>query len=181
MHLALANSGIGPPNLRVVPAVNIADHVGLACAVASSFVKNGPVKDSEEFAECMIALMKAVDSYEPSKGRFSSYARRIMRNRLIDFHRKESRSLEADLLEVDPECERQFDFDFLYSLLEDHPDDSDNDRRNKLVLRQHWIDEVTWKELGSRLGVSQEMARQYGEAAIRLIRKRFNLELSDVA
>lgn len=48
-------------------------------------------KSSDEWSISLIAFAQAVDTYKPDKGSFASYARLLIRSRLIDHFRSQSR------------------------------------------------------------------------------------------
>ena len=58
---------------------------------ASKTVKRGITESDDEFMTAMMAFNEAIDSYNAEKGRFLSFASMIIRSRLIDDIRKESR------------------------------------------------------------------------------------------
>lgn len=48
-------------------------------------------KSSDEWSISLIAFAQAVDTYRPEKGSFATYARVLIRNRLIDYFRSQNR------------------------------------------------------------------------------------------
>lgn len=170
-------AGLPKPILRVVPVINPEDYIGLACAIALPFVKKGQdVKDSDEFGECMFALARAIERHDGDRGAFPKFAAAVMRNQLFDFKKK--KEIQTDSIgeqDVQDNSNSKNHLELLNSFFQDHSDDSAKDKRDKSVLKRHYLEGITWKELGNELGVSREAARKYGESAAKLIRNRFNV------
>lgn len=57
----------------------------------SKFLSRFCTQDDDEFSIAMIAFNEAILSYDESRGSFISYASILIRNRLIDYQRKESK------------------------------------------------------------------------------------------
>lgn len=57
----------------------------------AKFLKTFPVEDSDEFSIAMFAFYECIMAYTPGKGSFFGFASRVIRNRLIDYTRKQKR------------------------------------------------------------------------------------------
>ncbi|MCR5651265.1 MAG: hypothetical protein K6F86_08815 [Lachnospiraceae bacterium] len=63
--------------------------------LASVILKKGITMSDDEYSVALIATSEAIDTYDPEKNSdFWSYAALVIRNRLADLYRRESRSLE---------------------------------------------------------------------------------------
>lgn len=178
--------------MSVGTAINPEEHLGLVCMVVSKYAPKGvPIEDTEEYADGVLALLTAAEryDYEKYKTEFSTYAVRLIRNALIKKWRKQKRQKRDGVVcslgeraVIDPHSNSNYSF--LLSLLDDHPDDTWEDRRNKRVLYDHFINEMTWQEIGdqmaSRYGgeraVTKACVRLYAESAIKMLRERFQLD-----
>ena len=70
--------------------------------LASVILKKGVTMSDDEYSVALIATSEAIDSYDPEKNSdFWSYAALVIRNRLADLYRRESRSFE---LSVSPQA-----------------------------------------------------------------------------
>lgn len=58
---------------------------------ASKFLSGVCTEQDDEFSIAMIAFHEAIQSYSRTRGSFLHYASILIKNRLIDYHRKESR------------------------------------------------------------------------------------------
>lgn len=165
--------------------VNPVDHLGLVRTIAGKFTPIGmEVEDTEQYADGVIGLLRACKTYDPSQGLFSTVAWKSINTAIIQGWRKKGRkkrqgivvSLEekqADPLDVRPDLSNIGHV--IARFLEPHPDDSERNLRCKEVLRQHFIDEKTWQEIGDEMGVSKTRAQQLGNAGLDLIRTRFKI------
>jgi RNA polymerase sigma factor (sigma-70 family) len=162
------------------------DHVGLAHAVASQFVRSNEqdcVRDTEEFAEALLALHRAIEGYDPeySTKSFSSYAWLSMRNAIIHLHRKNTRqikttSLDAvgsnaatdDVTDPDPEVAAAM----VHVLLVDHSEESDKDRSDKELLKRVYLKGERVVDLATEFGVSRVSIYNAMSRAIEKIKER---------
>ena len=172
--------------------INPEEHLGLVYMVVSKYAPKGiSIEDTEEYSEGVLALIIAASKYdyEKHKNEFSTFAVRCIQTALIQRWRKQRcQKRDGTLVPLDGqavEAPVKYDhYDFLLSLFADHRDDTPEDRRNKRVLFDHFVNEMTWQEIGdqmaSRYGqirpVTRACARLYAEAALQLIRTRFKIE-----
>ncbi|MDD7551402.1 MAG: sigma-70 family RNA polymerase sigma factor [Eubacteriales bacterium] len=70
----------------------IRNNMGFIRAETAKFLKRIPIEGKDdELSIAMLAFHEAVQSYDRIRGAFLSYAATAIRNRLIDYYRKESR------------------------------------------------------------------------------------------
>lgn len=72
---------------------------------ASKTAKKSITESDDEFSIGMIAFHEAVRAYEPQKGNFISFASLMIRNRIIDYYRKESKHFGIDSIDRPDEDE----------------------------------------------------------------------------
>jgi DNA-directed RNA polymerase specialized sigma24 family protein len=79
--------------LPPMPAIDPADHIGLAVTVAADFVRPGhDVLDSEPFGDALLALVRAAAGIDRARlDEFPRYAATAMRNQIAASHRWQSR------------------------------------------------------------------------------------------
>jgi len=180
----------------IMTPIKAEDHLGLVCMVVSKYVpRNIQIEDTEEYSEGVLALLNACREYDPKVGLFSTYAVTCIKKSLIQRWRRQKRKKrqgDANLISINSQLSiavpKQIDkvaiSNVLKEMLADHKDDRDNDKRNKQILHDHFLNEMTWAEIAdqmvSRYGqekpVSRACAQQYGAAALDLIRQRFGIE-----
>lgn len=162
------------------------DHLKLLRSVAAPFAPKGiPVDDTEEFADGVMGLLKAVEGFDPTKHlQFSTYATACIHRAIVQGWRARNRkkrtgvmcSLEDhDVIQPEPQIEETKISDAIKLFFDPHPDDSETDIRNKKVLFEHHILQKTFAEIGDELGITRQRANQLGDAAIKLLKERFNL------
>jgi RNA polymerase sigma factor (sigma-70 family) len=161
--------------------IDPADHVGLAHAIASQYIRlrKEKVKDSDQYAEACLALVQAAEGYIPSQGPFSAVAWKVMKNALIDlFRRSQCRKRtatfdrETDLSQLVERPQNQPLVDLLPIFLADDPEETEFDRADKQLLVDLYLKEGSVAEIASRLGVSRERIYQRIRRAIEKIRMR---------
>jgi DNA-directed RNA polymerase specialized sigma subunit len=132
----------------------------------------------------------AAQNFKPEMAtQFSTYATKCIRAALIQSWRRKTRDKRnANVFALDeftnPSAKIEEDFGFVLSWFKDHPDDSAADKRNKRILYDHYFSGMTWQEIADQMDtryghsrpVSKMAAKQFGDQAIALIRKRFNLD-----
>jgi len=69
----------------------IAEYQNFILSSASKVLKRSITDSDDEFMTAMLAFNEAIDSYDKSKGRFLSFASLIIRSRIIDSIRRETR------------------------------------------------------------------------------------------
>jgi len=171
------------------------DHLGLVRMVVSKYVPKGVnTEDSEEYSEGVLALINAYKEYKPEVGLFSTYAVVCIKKSLIQRWRRQKRQKrQGNVVSIDSELcpattpatiDKLVVGVVIEDMFKDHKDDTEKDIRNKKILYDHFMNEMTWAEIAeqmvSRYGqeklVSRVCAQQYGFAALELIRQRFGIE-----
>ncbi len=87
----------------------ISEYQNFILSSASKAVKRSVTVSDDEFMTAMIAFNEAIDSYDRSKGKFLSFASMVIRNRLIDELRRNSRHTAAVFSELENENGAPFD------------------------------------------------------------------------
>lgn len=162
-------------------------NLGLARAVASRFCRRGRIEDSEAYSIACLALVNAAETFDSSKAKFSTWATRIITQRIIsELRRSRKRQVEvsfssldhkvADVVESESESKPP---DFLVDVLtKPDPIDSVLESENKQILRLHFIERKSLSEIGKQFGMTKENVRLRTLKAISLIRLR-NKEVLD--
>lgn len=168
-----------PSAIRPVPRA--VDNLGLARAIACRFAKPGePVEDTEQYADALIGLLKAEETYSPEDGKFSTWAYHCMNSAISSGFKVRKRS-EIPVADAPEEIFDNLEdginsnLELLETFLEFHESDSPKDRLNKEILIKHYLDRRTWDEIGEEYGFSKAAAQQRGQAAIRTIRAKFGI------
>lgn len=77
----------------------IRDYLPFIKSETSKLIKRVTSEQDDEVSIAMIGFHEAIRSYDDQKGNFLSYASMIMKNRMIDYYRKESRHSNIDSID----------------------------------------------------------------------------------
>ena len=77
----------------------IRDYLPFIKSETSKFIKRVTSEQDDDVSIAMIGFHEAIRSYDDQKGNFLSYASMIMKNRMIDYYRKESRHSNIDSID----------------------------------------------------------------------------------
>lgn len=152
--------------------VRVEDHLGLVCSIVLKFVRKGKVEDSELYSVGCLALMEAARTFDPSKGKFATWAYLIVRQGVIDELKKNGRSRESSSCELEKVADARRSTStaqvvpgIVVRACEDGGDD------NKMLL-SHYLDGKSLSEIGREFGFSKEWVRKRIQAAALRIRER---------
>jgi RNA polymerase sigma factor (sigma-70 family) len=163
---------------KVVKRPIFEENLGLAYSAALAFVKpkRMAVEDTEEYSYAMEALWKACQNWdEDLDNKFSTYAHVCMKNAILNGLKGRKNALESldentiDDKNLNDESDVE---DLIKFLFEEIPKESEADKRNKQVVFQHYVQNVSWEELGKQFGVTKNRAFQYGKCGILLLRNK---------
>jgi RNA polymerase sigma factor (sigma-70 family) len=139
------------------------EYLGLVKFVVCKFHKGPKIEDSELYSAGCLALVEASKTFDPSKSKFSTWAVRVIRQRVIDEIRsfkKMPRSTGADIYDFEVMPSEGPPVEFLSSLSDPEPNESESERKSRLMLLGHCIDGKSLSELGREFGVSKECVRK---------------------
>ena len=151
------------------------DHIGLVVMLATKYRKHHkhlPIYDSEEYADGLLGLARAINGFKPDNGNsFGTYAWHCIRNSIIRGRKERARIKEIDLEEIEVEAKHQDYIESNYSLaVMDKPDDDDRLKRMKYIVREYVIMDRSLEDVGGDLGISRERARQIKNDALLLLK-----------
>lgn len=164
---------------------SVESYLNLAKSIVSKFEKKQRIEDSEMYSCACLALMDAQESFDSSKGSFSTWATRKINQYIINHLRKNKNYRKIEMLgeastNIVDNTKLDLPVEKLSILLRDDPKDSEMDRQNKKVLIDHFIKSKSWAEIGRSLNLSRERARQKGQEAIAKIREKYRLIIDDL-
>lgn len=152
-------------------AVRAEDHLGLVRRVLNKFRPGEELDDSDLYAVGCLALVEATRTFDPSKSRFSTWASRIVLQRVVDEMRRSGREGGVPLPDEFPsDSPGEMPVHLVKDILALRKSDSREERAGKRLLRGRYLDEKTLSQLGREMGVSKEAARKRIESAISMIR-----------
>lgn len=93
----------------------IGEYRNFILSCASKTLKRAVTDSDDEFMTAMLGFNEAIDKYDESKGKFLSFAFMIMRNRLIDELRRNSKNTAATFSELETEGGAAFDIPLMDS------------------------------------------------------------------
>ena len=188
-------------DVKIMSELDAADQLGLVRAVAYKHLfTNESLEDSDAYQDGVLGLLKAIETYDSSKGfAFSTWAYPIIRSAIVEEYRKRQRQVKIPETSLDQlparamrgtltrdevlehsKQEAPFPPNLLKRFLEPHPDDSECDRIDRDVMVRHYLRQETLKSIGEDLGVTRERARQRCERAITRVKSRFSSIIQDV-
>ena len=153
--------------------IDIAKYTFLVKAIAHKFRKKfsnkfEKIEDTEGYSIAFLELVKAAAEYDPSiNGDFSRYAFRVMKNGIIEAIRHRHRqkrtaeftkltSLEWEEIEEKAQASpSSIPQDVYETLLGDHPDDTAQDRADKILLTEIYIQGKKIPLIAEKYGVSR--------------------------
>jgi RNA polymerase sigma factor (sigma-70 family) len=159
----------------------IEDHLGLVRSIVSKFTRRSCDYDDFYGVGC-VALVEAYNSYDAAKGSFSTWATKLIKQSIFDNFRKSKKEkdfivdIEADLSE---NKKKEFPIEFLSVLLQEDKDETKIEKENKKILIDHFINNISWAEIGRKMNITRERVRQKGSDAIQKIRKKYRLILDE--
>lgn len=161
------------------------DHLFLVKSIVAKFIKKQRIEDSDFYSHACIALMNAHSTYDSAKGAFSTWATKIIKRSLIDQYRKQKKEKNLKVLgdessDLIDNSQMSMPVDILSILLKEDKNESKIEKQNKEILVEHFLNKKTWAEIGRKLKITRERARQKGQSAIENIRKKYRLILDEV-
>lgn len=87
----------------------IGEYRNFILSCASKTLKRAVTDSDDEFMTAMLGFNEAIDKYDESKGKFLAFASMIIRNRLIDELRRNSRNTAVTFSELETENGMPFD------------------------------------------------------------------------
>jgi len=151
------------------------DYLSWALLVASDFTKRDTIR-SEEYADALFGLWEACKGYTGSSpDGFKHYARRCMRNRILQSYRQK-RTVETGLdmtaYPVRQPTSSEEPVGCQLGLLNPSPNDSRSVRIGKKLLRLHIIKNQSYAAIARRRGRTRAWASQCAEKALAKIRSK---------
>jgi RNA polymerase sigma factor (sigma-70 family) len=164
--------------------VLVEKNIGLLRAVVSKFSKFPKIEDSDFYSIACLALVQAAASFDPSKSKFSTWATKIMTQKIIEQIRRNKKQNPVHLSSLEPgeqdSClidKKESTFPVhLLSLIAPNNSDTKIEKESKSIISMHYLDGKSWSEIGRSLGMTREGVRQRAIKMIDSIRDS-NFEL----
>lgn len=161
-----------------MPSPIFEDHMGLLKSIVSSFDRSCPPEDSELFPLACMGLMKALSTFDPDQSKFSHWATKLIRNRILGEKRRE-RLRTVPMSCLDSECEvpdrreeSGLPLGLVPELTDQDPSDTPLEAEQKRMLRRHFVEHVPMAEIAREVGMTREGIRQKIKKAIDSVRER---------
>lgn len=158
---------------KVETETGLEEHLGLVRSVVLKYHRKGRLEDSELYSVGCLALVEAARDFDPSRSRFSTWATRVVRQRVVDEVRRVAKDRERGSANDAPEAEAPaagMPVHLVESILALRKSDSRGHAKDKRVLRGYFLEGRTLSEIGRALGMSKEGARKRINSAISRIR-----------
>lgn len=170
--------------------IDVSQHLGLARKAASPYarVQNVEIEDTEEYAEALVALMRAAEQFDESVGtQFSTYAYRKIRGYLSHMRTDRSRRQPAASCSIDGES--SFDLSG-GDVVSDEVDCGERKTAVRLAVRrlprpyrdviQLWMDGLSMKEIAAKLGMKIPKVERLFNIALTVLRQGIPDELGEI-
>lgn len=151
----------------------VENHINLARKISLNYSKN--LEDSDVFGCACLALVEASVSYDPNKGSFSTWATRIIKQKIIkEFRKNKNFDMlgDKDVALVDKNSNK-LPYDLIKTIFENNKDE------NSQILKSHYLDGKTWAEIGRDMNVTRECVRIRGCKALDKIRSNYKVLIED--
>lgn len=136
------------------------DYLHVAKCVARKFCHRGErIEDTEIYAVCCEELVKIAPEYQGDD--FGRYAYSVLKNAAIDYLKHNARKKRSCKLQelTDDFCSKEtatrIPIAFLETFLSDHPEDTLQDKKDKELLVDFYLNQVKIRSLCSKLKVSR--------------------------
>lgn len=150
--------------------IRVEDHLGLVGSIVLKFVRKGEVEDSELYSVGCLALVEAAKTHDPSKSKFSTWAYRVVRNRVLDEFKKSRRSRESSSCNLSMLAD-DFRESFPVHMVSDMIGGEERDDFTKMLV-EHYIEGKSLAEIGREFGISREWVRKKVQFALSRIRSK---------
>jgi RNA polymerase sigma factor (sigma-70 family) len=179
----LALATIAPPPIAS-PPVQVENYLYLAEIIARKFYRGRElIQDTELYSVACMELVSLVENYDPRLGEFSRFAFRSLYNRLVGYIRYTNRKSRRAKLEAltdkqwqdVPDKHREevpLPVELLPTLLQEYEDESAQDRQDKLLLKQVYLEGEKVAFVADRLGTSRMTVYTRLKRIIERIRSR---------
>ena len=149
-------------------SVRIEEHLGLVRFVVSKFHRGRFVEDSDLYSAGCMALVEARTTYDPSRSKFSTWATRLIRQRVIEeLRRKKRDSCSGELQDIADDDSQKLPVHLVPRILKGH----ENTDAGRMMVG-HYMDGKSLSELGREFGISKESVRQRIGSAVSAIRRK---------
>lgn len=146
--------------------INLEDYFNLVRKLVIPYIRHRPsieIRDSEEFAEGLLFLVKARNYFDPKMNfKFSTYAYHYVKFGLMTWKRKNphwDNELPSDELFIAPEePEQQEELEFFKSLVDLFEDDDEKKLHTIFKLK---LEGLTYLEIGERIGCTKQNVAQH--------------------
>lgn len=165
------------------------DWLPLAKHVVKKFVRlrfGQRIDETEEYSDALLGLTNAISSWNPAIADFKTHAYTCIRNAIIHNGRRRKRQRRLPTESLDRMSRRDIQEIpdhrgqngamptwVLKKFFEDHPDDTDKDRRCKKIMHSYYVDDMTLDQLADEHHVTKERVRQLKLYALDLLKKRY--------
>jgi len=150
----------------------VESNIGLVKSVVSKFVKDN-LEDSELFSVGCEGLIKAANTFDSKKAKFSTWATRIINQKIIDELRKK-KNINSCVLNENHLIEKKSSFPshIICSIIKGSTD-------SEKIVSLYYLEQKTLSDISKQLNISKEGVRKKIQRAIVNIREKLNLENED--
>jgi RNA polymerase sigma factor (sigma-70 family) len=165
-------------------SVDIVEYLYLAEVVARKYYRGKDrIRDTDLFSVACQALVRCSQKYDPDLGPFDRFAMRAMRNEIVQYIRlnnAKKRVVEFEVLEEKDwekveSSESEIEFSpSISELLADSPSESEEDRADKQLVKDVYLDNKQITDIAEQLNVSRVTIYNRLRKAVNKLRGKFD-------
>lgn len=136
--------------------------------------------DSPEYSDALVGLTQALNAYEANqKYQFSTFAHSCITHELIKGYRRRNKKrtiqllFQNDFTHLPAKESKDYHLTDVVEALFVDDKDTDNEKKYKKAVWEHYIDGKSYAEIGREMNVSRMTALIYGQKGINLLKERF--------
>ena len=165
--------------------IKLENHIGLVKSIVKKYIKNNIyMEDSEEYADGLIGLHKAIKNFKENQNTaFQTYAYHCIKNAILDGIKNRNDEKNTNFIDFDLSKVLE-DFDFsqytkldmikiIQSIIEPNQNDTEDEKINKEIIKLYYLDHKTWEQIGKIFNLTKMRVFQRGKEYIQQLKNKY--------